>query len=172
MIASETFREDLYYRLSVIPLELPPLRERPDDIPELVRLFFQTACEKHGKAGLRLPEELMARFMDYLWPGNVRELENVIERLVVLSDGELIRLADLPDFLQREAGLMGSFQFKLPPEGLNLENLERDLILKALEKFEWNQSKAAKYLGLSRKTLIYRMEKFGLKTEQPGSAHS
>jgi DNA-binding NtrC family response regulator len=171
MIERETFREDLYYRLSVIPLELPPLRERPDDIPELVRLFFQTACERHGKSGLRLPEELMARFTDYLWPGNVRELENVIERLVVLSDGELIRLSDMPDFLQREVGPTGSFQLKLPPEGINLENLERDLILKSLEKFEWNQSKAAKYLGLSRKTLIYRMEKFGLKAEQPGSAN-
>ena len=165
MIENETFREDLYYRLSVIPLELPPLRERPDDIPELVRLFFQTACERHGKGGLRLPEELMARFSDYVWPGNVRELENVVERLVVLADGDLIRLADLPDFLQREAVPAGSLQLKLPPEGINLENLERDLILKALQKFEWNQSKAAQYLGLSRKTLIYRMEKFGLRPE-------
>ncbi len=166
MIETETFREDLYYRLSVIPLELPPLRERPEDIPELLRLFFQTACEKHARVGIRFPEELITRFTDYPWPGNVRELENVVERLVVLADGDLIRLADLPDFLQRDANPTGSFQIKLPAEGISLENLERDLILKALERFEWNQSRAAKYLGLSRKTLIYRMEKFGLRHDQ------
>lgn len=166
MIEDETFREDLYYRLSVIPLEMPPLRERPDDIPELVRVFFQNGCEKHGRQGLRLPEELMPRFMDYRWPGNVRELENVIERLVVLADGDLVRLMDLPEFLLREPGSTSLFQLALPPNGFSLENLERDLILKALRKFDWNQSKAAKYLDLSRKTLIYRMEKFGLQREQ------
>lgn len=166
MIEDETFREDLYYRLSVIPLELPPLRERPDDIPELVRQFFQSACEKHGRQGLRLPEELMPRFTDYRWPGNVRELENVIERLVVLADGDLIRLTDLPDFLLCEPGSGSLFQLKLPPDGFSLENLEREIILKALRNSDWNQSKAAQYLDLSRKTLIYRMEKFGLRREQ------
>ena len=166
MIEDEAFREDLYYRLSVIPLELPPLRDRPDDIPELVRQFFQNACEKHGRQGLRLSEELVSRFTDYRWPGNVRELENVIERLVVLADGDVIRLADLPDFLLREPGSSSLFQFKLPADGFSLENLERELILKALRKFDWNQSKAAHYLDLSRKTLIYRMEKFGLRREQ------
>ena len=166
MVEDETFREDLYYRLSVIPLELPPLRERPDDIPELVRQFFQIACQKHGRDGLRLPEELMPRFSGYRWPGNVRELENVIERLVVLADGDLIRLADLPEVLVRESSVGSAFQFALPPNGFSLENLERELILKALRKFDWNQSKAAQYLELSRKTLIYRMEKFGLRQEQ------
>jgi len=171
MIEDETFREDLYYRLSVIPLELPPLRERPDDIPELVRQFFLKGCEKHGRPGLRLPEELMSRFTDYRWPGNVRELENVIERLVVLADGDLIRLTDLPEFLVHEPGSISLFQFKLPPAGFSLENLERELILKALRKFDWNQSKAAQYLDLSRKTLIYRLEKFGLRREQDSDAN-
>jgi two-component system NtrC family response regulator len=166
MIEDETFREDLYYRLSVIPLELPPLRERSDDIPELVRQFFQIACQKHGRDGLRFPEELMPRFSGYRWPGNVRELENVIERLVVLADGNLIRLADLPEVLIRESNVGSAFQFILPPNGFSLENLERELILKALRKFDWNQSKAAQYLEMSRKTLIYRMEKFRLRQEQ------
>src|SRR5665811_63939 len=85
MIEDETFREDLYYRLAVIPLEIPPLRERREDIPELVRFFFDRACQKHHKAGFRLAEELMSNFAEYRWPGNVRELENVVERLVVLS---------------------------------------------------------------------------------------
>lgn len=170
MIESETFREDLYYRLSVIPLELPPLRERADDIPELVRLFFRAACEKHHMQDLVLPEELMERFVRYNWPGNVRELENVIERLVVLADGNLIRATDLPDFLQPDETLGGKFQIRLPAEGFSLEGLERDLILKALQKFDWNQSHAAKHLGLSRKTLIYRMEKFNLRKETAGDS--
>jgi two-component system NtrC family response regulator len=165
MIETETFREDLYYRLSVIPLELPPLRERADDIPELVRLFFKAACEKHHRKELVLPEELMDRFVRYNWPGNVRELENVIERLVVLADSDLIRATDLPDFLHPDDAPAGNFHVKLPAEGFSLEGLERDLILKALQKFDWNQSHAAKHLGLSRKTLIYRMEKFNLRKD-------
>lgn len=166
MIEDETFREDLYYRLSVIPLELPPLRERLDDIPELVRLFFRNACEKRGRQDMRLPEELMPRFTEYRWPGNIRELENVIERIVVLTDGNLVHLTDLPDFLLRKSASGNLFHLTLPPDGFSLENLERDLILQALRKFDWNQSKAAEFLDLSRKTLIYRMEKFNLRHEQ------
>ena len=165
MIEDQAFREDLYYRLSVIPLELPPLRERPEDIPELVRLFFNRAREKHGKHDLKLPEELMAHFAEYRWPGNVRELENVVERLVVLADGDLIRFCDLPDFMRGDPGEKSTYQVNLPADGISLEAVERDLILAALRKFNWNQSRAAQYLDLSRKTLIYRMEKFGLRRE-------
>jgi two-component system NtrC family response regulator len=166
MIEDQTFREDLYYRLSVIPLELPPLRERPEDIPELVRLFFERASERHGRQGLKLPEELISRFAEHRWPGNVRELENVVERLVVLADGDLVRYSDLPDFLRGEPDHKSTLQLTLPPEGISLEAVEKDLILMALRKFDWNQSRAAQYLDLSRKTLIYRMEKFGLRQEQ------
>ena len=166
MIEDQRFREDLYYRLSVIPLELPPLRERSDDIPQLVRLFFERSCEKHGRQGLTLTEELISRFTEYRWPGNVRELENVIERLVVLADGEVVRFSDLPDFLRGEPGRKDTLQLNLPPEGISLEGVERELILAALRKCDWNQSRAAQYLDLSRKTLIYRMEKFGLRREQ------
>jgi two-component system NtrC family response regulator len=97
-------------------------------------------------------------------------LENVIERLVVLADGNLIRATDLPDFLQPDDTPSGNFQIRLPAEGFSLEGLERDLILKALQRFDWNQSHAAKHLGLSRKTLIYRMEKFNLRREPAGDS--
>ena len=166
MIEDQTFREDLYYRLSIIPLELPPLRERPDDIPELVRFFFQGAAKKHGRPNLQMPEELILRFIEHRWPGNVRELENVVERLVVLADGDLIHFSDLPDFLRGEPSGKNVLQLTLPPEGISLEAVEKDLILMALRKCDWNQSRAAQYLDLSRKTLIYRMEKFGLRREQ------
>ena len=166
MIEDETFREDLYYRLSVVTLELPPLRERSGDVPELVRCFFRRTCEKHGRPSLHLPDALMPYFTEYSWPGNVRELENVIESLVVLADGDLVRLADLPDYLRAEPERKNLLGLKLPPGGISLENLEKDLILMALRKFNWNQSRAAHYLDLSRKTLIYRMEKFGLRREE------
>ncbi len=165
MIEDQTFREDLYYRLAVIPLELPPLRERSEDIPELVRLFFARARSKHNRPALKLSEELMPHFTEYRWPGNVREMENVVERLVVLADGDQVRFSDLPDFLRGEPGRKNTLNLNLPPEGISLEGIEKELILMALRKFDWNQSRAAQHLHLSRKTLIYRMEKFGFRGE-------
>ena len=166
MTENETFREDLYYRLSVIPLELPPLRERPDDIPELVRTFFRRAAERHSRLNLQLPESLISHFAEYRWPGNIRELENVVERLVVLTEGNLVQLCDLPESLQRDPDTKNILRLKLPPEGISLEAIEKELIIMALRKFDWNQTRAAQYLDLSRKTLIYRMEKFGLRGEE------
>jgi DNA-binding NtrC family response regulator len=162
MIEDGAFREDLYYRLAVIPLELPPLRERADDIPELVQQFFVKTKEKQGR-----PEpSLLPYFSAYRWPGNVRELENVIERVVVLARGDDIALSDLPEFLRRERPAAEEFHFDLPPQGISLEGVEKELMVRALEKFNWNQTHAAQYLDISRKTLIYRMEKFGLRREQ------
>ncbi|HWQ54746.1 MAG TPA: sigma-54 dependent transcriptional regulator [Bryobacteraceae bacterium] len=165
MVEDGAFREDLYYRLSVIPLELPPLRERPEDIPELVEHFFVRSREKNGRPALVLPPSLLPYFAAYRWPGNVRELENVVERLVVLSGGDEITLRDLPDFLRRDRAPVDELRLDLPPQGISLEAVEKELILRALQKFNWNQSQAARYLDLSRKTLIYRMEKFGLRAE-------
>ena len=170
MVEDETFREDLYYRLAVIPLELPPLRERADDIPELVQHFFLKAKEKQGRANLVLPTSMLPYFSVYTWPGNVRELENIIERIVVLSRGDEITLNDLPDFLRRERPAVEELHLDLPPHGISLEAIEKDLIVRALEKFNWNQTHAAQYLDLSRKTLIYRMEKFGLKKDRADAA--
>jgi two-component system NtrC family response regulator len=166
MIEDGTFREDLYYRLAVIPLELPPLREHADDIPELVQNFFLKAREKQGRPNLALPPSLLPYFSGYRWPGNVRELENVIERLVVLSRGDEITANDLPDSLRRERPSVEELHLDLPPQGISLEAVEKELIVRALKKFNWNQTQAAQYLDISRKTLIYRMEKFGLRKEQ------
>jgi two-component system NtrC family response regulator len=163
MIEDGTFREDLYYRLAVIPLELPPLRDRSDDIPELVQHFFVKVREKQGRPDLVLPAALLTRFQDYRWPGNIRELENVIERIVVLARGDEITLADLPDFLRRERPAIDTLQLELPERGISLESVEKELLVRALEKFNGNQTHAAKYLDISRKALIYRMEKYGIR---------
>lgn len=163
MIEDGTFREDLYYRLAVIPLELPPLRDRAEDIPELVEYFFLKARQMQGRPNLVLPASLLPRFQDYRWPGNVRELENVIERIAVLSRGDEIALADLPDFLRRERPAVDMLQLELPARGISLESVEKELIIRALEKFHDNQTHAAKYLDISRKALIYRIDKHGIR---------
>jgi two-component system NtrC family response regulator len=166
MIEDETFREDLYYRLAVIPLELPPLRERAEDIPELVQHFFVRTRERVQRPDIVLPESLMRYFQNYRWPGNVRELENVIERIVVLAPGPEITVDDLPEYLRQERVSVDSLNLELPPQGVSLEAIEKELLLRALHKFKWNQTHAAKYLDISRKALIYRMEKHGIRRPQ------
>ena len=169
MVEDGTFREDLYYRLAVIPLEIPPLRERAGDIPELVQHFFLEARQKQGRPSLVLPPSFPAYFCGYRWPGNVRELENIIERIVVLARADEITASDLPDFLRRERPSVEKLHFDLPAHGISLDGLEKELIVLALEKFNWNQTHAAQYLDISRKTLIYRMDKFGLRKEEEGA---
>jgi two-component system NtrC family response regulator len=168
MVAEGTFREDLYYRLNVIPLQLPPLRDRIEDIPGLVQHFFAAARKKHGRVDLVLPDCLLPYFQSYRWPGNIRELENAIERLVVLSPGQEVSVQDLPEALRTQRPALDILQLRLPPEGISLESLERELIVKALELSQWNQTRAARYLDLSRKTLIYRMEKYGIRERESG----
>lgn len=165
MIEDGTFREDLYYRLAVVPLELPPLRERPEDIPELARHLFRKHKERLGLHSLRLSEGVMAHLRRHRWPGNVRELENLIERMVVLTTADEITEADLPPYLRSGESQRDSLFMELPEEGISLEAVERELILRALEKHNWNQTQAARYLDISRRTLIYRMEKYGLARE-------
>ena len=166
MVEDGSFREDLYYRLAVIPVIIPPLRERLEDIAELVAIFFQKFKDKANRPNLTLPSSLLPYFATYRWPGNVRELENVMERLVVLVAGDAVTVADLPDFLRRERPALEAIQLELPPEGISLEAVENELVVRALQKFNWNQTKAAEYLDISRKVLIYRMEKFGLRKEE------
>jgi transcriptional regulator with PAS, ATPase and Fis domain len=169
MVEDGSFREDLYYRLAVIPLELPPLRERPEDIPELAQSLFLNARQKHGRPELRLPASLLPLFRGYYWPGNVRELENVIERLVVLTAGSEITLEDLPEHLRTERDAADELRLELPAEGLSLEGVEKELIVRTLKKFSWNQTQAARYLDISRRTLIYRMEKYDIHKDQDDS---
>ena len=162
MVEDETFRQDLYYRLAVVPLRIPPLRERREDIPEMIDTLFQRAKERHGLLDVRMAAAVHQRLIAYAWPGNVRQLENVLERLLVLSSGDLITAEDLPeDFIASSAGAPTLWP-DLPEEGLSLEAIERDLISRSLEKFNGNQTQAARYLDISRRTLIYRMEKHGL----------
>lgn len=155
------FREDLYYRLSVVILNMPPLRERKDDIPLLAEYFLKKFSPKGSD--VRLAPDALALLTTYGWPGNVRELENVMERASILKRGDTITSVDLPEKLsRRETGAAGIL-LNLPDDGLSLEELEKDLIIKALDKHKGNQTRAAEYLRITRPTLIYRMEKYGLK---------
>jgi two-component system NtrC family response regulator len=167
MVENGTFREDLYYRLAVIPLEMPPLRGRVEDILELVQHFFLASSKKHGRADLRLSPELFPYFSAYRWPGNIRELENVVERLVVLARGQQITVEDLPEPLRREIPAIEAERIELSPQGVSLDALEKELILWALKKSSGNQTRAAELLDLSRKTFIYRMEKHGISKAAP-----
>ncbi|MCM0084080.1 sigma-54 dependent transcriptional regulator [Geomonas sp. Red32] len=162
-IAEGRFREDLYYRLCVIPLKLPPLRNRVEDIPLLLRYF----CGKLGAERVTISKEALARLQAYPWPGNVRELENTVERLIIMREGDQIGLQDLPEkMLSAPAGGSAEGVLRLPPEGYPLEQLEREAVLEALERNDWNQTAAARFLRIPRHTLIYRMEKYQIV--QPG----
>jgi len=148
------FREDLYYRLSVFPIRVPPLRERREDIPDLAGFFLQ----KRGRRFEDIDPEAVDQLMHYDWPGNVRELENVIERAVILAaGGETIGLTHLP------LSSRSTPQAVSPGEELNLERLERQSILQALQKSGGNKSGAARLLGITRRTLYSRMERLGLR---------
>ena len=159
-VRAGNFREDLYYRLSVVVLQMPPLRERKDDIPLLAEHFLKRF--NPGSAA-RLAPDALALLTAYGWPGNVRELENVMERASVLRRGETISRVDLPEKLFRAAHDVKNIILNLPADGISLEELERDLIVKALETHKGNQTRAAEFLRITRPTLIYRMEKYGLK---------
>jgi len=152
------FREDLFYRLNVIPIVLPPLRERRTDIPLLVEHFLA----KHGEPGRSrgIAPEALEALVGYAWPGNVRELESVVERTLLLADGDVVRLDDLPPAVRMRGGAGApGLPIEIPDDGLDLDGLERSLILRALDKCGGNVTRAARLLGLSRRTLQYRLEK-------------
>jgi len=151
------FREDLYYRLSVIPLHIPPLRERKDDIPLLVKHF----ANKQSADNVKFSPKVMEVLVSYHWPGNVRELENTVERLLILREGDVIELGDLPEKVRTSSKTVASGSIvNLPAEGYSLEQLEREIVLEALERNHWNQTAAARFLRIPRHVLIYRMEKY------------
>lgn len=163
MVKDGRFREDLYYRLNIIPIVIPPLRNRRDDIPPLVDFFIA----KHSVDSNRKIDGLTASarnlVMSYSWPGNVRQLESAIERAILLCEGNEIQVEDLPVEIRQEGTSASAFNFKLPPEGISFEEVERSLITQAMEQTNWNITRAAKLLGLSFRTLQYRLEKFGMK---------
>src|SRR4051794_22540990 len=166
LVADGQFREDLYYRLAVIPLSLPPLRDRMEDISELVNQFFERSKLRHDRPDLTLSAAVMPCFVNYRWPGNVRELENVIERLVLLCRGDEIGVADLPANirLRRPSPDPTAPTLAITEGGLNA--VERKLIVKALRESNWNQTQAARQLAISRKTLLYRMGKHRITKDE------
>ncbi len=168
-VAERRFREDLFYRLNVIPIYIPPLRSRKTDIPLLVKIFLERFSQENGKEFIGISEEAMQALMQYHWPGNVRELENLMERVVVLKRKRgIVELADFPLNHFRNIRLDRFVaSVALPEEGLDfnqaVDEFENELILQALQKTEGNKNKAASLLNLNRTTLVEKLKRKGLR---------
>jgi len=170
-VEAQQFREDLFYRLNVVPVTLPPLRARRSDIPMLAEHFLDLYCRTRRREGLHLAPEVINRILDYDWPGNVRELQNAIERAVVIAQGGVITLDDLPrtvlDTTRPPAAYSISSEASLVHETQNfdeaVEDFERALLVHALEHTAWNQTNAARMLGMSFRAIRYRVQKYRLK---------
>jgi transcriptional regulator with PAS, ATPase and Fis domain len=158
------FREDLFYRINITALRMPPLRERPKDILPLTKYFIQKYNEKFHKDVQKVSKVVEDFFMAYNWPGNVRELRNVIERAMILGDGDTLLMEHLPTEILGQGSKEGKVAegIRIPPEGISLEKVEEALVRQALRMTDGNQTKAAKLLDISRDALRYRMQKFGI----------
>lgn len=163
MVRKSQFREDLYYRLNVIPIELPPLRKRKSDIPELVEFFLKRLARENKRKGIQIDPEAMELFLDYPWPGNIRELENVLERAVVLCDSDRITANELP-FVQEAAATSPEVPIQIFNGNLDdrLADIEKQLLLKAMQEAHGVKTRAARSLGIKTSTLYYKLEKYGL----------
>ncbi|MEO8480848.1 MAG: sigma-54 dependent transcriptional regulator [Acidobacteriota bacterium] len=162
------FREDLYYRLNVMPIALPPLRQRAGDIPALANFFmdgFNTEFRKHVRG---IAPEAVARLTAYSWPGNIRELRNAIERAMLLADGHTLLLAHFPGLTNAAVKLTPGVT--LPASGIDLDDLERSLVLQALGRTDWNLTKAGALLGINRDQVRYRIEKFQIERDPTSAA--
>jgi two-component system, NtrC family, response regulator AtoC len=166
MVEQGAFREDLYYRLNVIPIHLPPLRERREDIPLLVRHFLERCCGEQTppRGTVTVSQDAMRLLMSFAWPGNVRQLENTIERAVALSPGRSqIDVRDLPPDVQRAAAAPEVSAVLFPDAGIDfeayVESIERTLIRQSLERTHGNKRQAAKLLNLKRTTLIEKLKR-------------
>lgn len=156
MMKENKFREDLYFRLNVFPVFVPPLRERKEDIPLLLKHFMT----KYGYKNTTIEDSVIEKLINYNWPGNIRELENMVYRLCIVSKGDKIKLEHLPIELRNNTV---SEEFNLPEGSFNLEEFEKEVVQKAIAKFNGNKTKAAEYLAMPRHILIYRLEKWGIK---------
>ena len=159
-ISNGTFREDLYYRLNVMRISMPPLRARKEDIPLLVNHFLEKFDPSHS---VKISSSAMKILNSYNWPGNIRELQNVIERALIVCQGAEIQPVHFPKELLNSLEETTQPVMNLTEGGFSLEELEKHLIIKAMEKHNNNQTKVAKYLGISRPTLLYRLKKYGIK---------
>jgi DNA-binding NtrC family response regulator len=164
MVAEGTFREDLFYRLNVIPVQLPPLRDRREDIPLLVQHFLDRLAAESGRGPVTVSQEAMRRLMAYAWPGNVRQLENAVERALAFSKGRAqLDVTDLAPELQNPPAANDSSQLWFPEEGIDfdryVEAVELSLIRRSLERTQGNKRQAAKLLNLKRTTLIEKLKR-------------
>jgi DNA-binding NtrC family response regulator len=175
-VEQKRFREDLYYRLNVIPITLPPLRERKSDIPLLAHHFLHHFNRTKKKAVREIAPDAMERLLRYHWPGNVRELENTIERIVILSSSDVITVKDLPERFQTPSEADRSVAVEIPEGGISLDEavneFERRLILHALHKSDWVKSKAAQLLNVNRTTLIEKIKRQKLEPASDEQASS
>ena len=165
-IKAGRFREDLYFRLNLLTLEIPPLRERPSDIPELVEHYLAYYATNYGKVGLAIEPEATEHMQEYEWPGNVRELCNVIERAVLLTKTETIRADDIRKALSKariSAAERQQIVIEIPPQGLTLQQIEQSAVKQVLNMCDWNKTEAAKFLGISRPRLRRIIESSGLE---------
>jgi len=163
LVEEGKFREDLFYRINIVAIHIPPLRDRRDDILPLTRYFIQKYNESLHKSVREISKEVESFLLAYEWPGNVRELRNVVERAMILGEGDILEMEHLPlDVLGQEGGQEGASRggFRLPPEGISMEKLEEDLVRQALDMTGGNQTRAARLLDISRDSLRYRMQKF------------
>jgi transcriptional regulator with PAS, ATPase and Fis domain len=158
------FREDLFYRINVASVKIPSLRERPDDILPLTKYFIHQYNGEFHKSVQRVSKGVAEFFMDYKWPGNVRELKNVIERAMILGEGDNLLMEHLPIEILGQASKQGGVidGIRIPPEGISMEKVEEALVRQALKMTNGNQTKAARLLDISRDALRYRMQKIGL----------
>ena len=163
MVEEGLFREDLLYRLKVIPVEIPPLRERKEDIPLLIEFFTDKFSKELNKENISVEEDVLDILIEYDYPGNIRELQNIIERMVLLATDGRIKMGLLPREVIKGAFSTKKDIFILPNEGISLEEIEKSFVRQALELSKGNQTHAAKLLGISRHALIYRLEKFNLQ---------
>ena len=175
LVQDGQFREDLYYRLKVIPIVIPPLRERRSDIPLLIHHFMENISKSKKKKIKGMSKEIVKAFMEYDWPGNVRELENILERMIILAEDDELTLQDLPDkIIEKHHSEEDDLEPEIPEEGFSLNNAineyERLLIVRALEKADWVKNRAAKILNMNRTTLVEKIKKQGI--ERPSRAVS
>ncbi len=163
-IASGRFREDLFYRLNVFRIHIPPLRERKEDIPFLARFFLKNFSERHGRTVGGFSDQVWGYLQNYEWPGNVRELENSVEHAVIVSDGPLITPRDLPpEIIERGLPRLGEGQDDSIPDGLSLDDVEARYIRRAIRREQGSLSRTARSLGVSRTTLWRKMRKYGIR---------
>ncbi len=162
-VEAGSFRRDLYYRLNVVPLAVPPLRKRTGDVANLLQALNEKLSTEHGIPAPGYTDAAIMAMESYSWPGNVRELRNFMERMLILSNGRDIDVTNLPQEMQTGSQASISELFRLPESGLNLEALEIGLMNQALQKAKGNKSRAARLLGLTRDTFLYRLKKYALR---------